>query len=40
MVSVFAGDSVPARTRRAPSCSRRRRDFSDAGRLGFERTEE
>jgi len=39
-VSAFAGDSVPARTRRAPSCSSRRRDFSSGGREGLSRTDE
>lgn len=40
MVRVLAGDSVPAKTRSAPSCSRRWRDFSAGGRLGLLRTEE
>jgi len=39
-VSVFAGLSVPASTSSAPSCSRRSRDFSCAGKDGLSSTEE
>jgi hypothetical protein len=31
MLSDLAGDSVPARTRSVPSCSRRSKDFSAGG---------
>ena len=39
MLSDLAGDSVPASTKRAPSCSRRSKDFSDGGRTGLSKTE-
>src|SRR6266487_873534 len=35
----LAGDSVPVRTRSAPSCSRRSKDFSGGGKPGLSSTE-